>query len=731
MRYARAIETGAVNKLYPEDGAAHDWYRFVLSFPPHLVRGYAERFGLTEDTRLLDPFCGTGTTLVEGKKLGIESVGMEANPMAYLASLVKVDWTPDPDKLMEHASQVAEKARATLKAEGINDDINTPLLSSIHEPATGLRRLDTDRAKLLLTNSISPLPLHKTLTLLEALEAHRDDRYYNHLRLALAKALVYSISNLHFGPEVGVGKAKLDPPVIDAWLSNVLAISNDLRELQKLMGAETEIHLADSRQPQRSLKPESIDAVITSPPYPNEKDYTRTTRLESVIFGLINNKAELRDLKRGLMRSNTRNVYKGDEDDKWVANHAEIQRIAEEIEAKRIELGKTSGFEKLYSKVTRLYFGGIAQHLTHLREFLRPGAQLAYVVGDQASYFRIMIRTGQIIADIADSIGYEVVGVELFRSRLSTATGNQLREETVFLRWRGQPRSRLTAHHHGVRKGKGHMTSERKSKSELNRYAQIIQRVFESHYSEGSSEVPFTREEFENIAAELQINLPKNLGDIIYSYRYRNTLPDFIRQKAPQGQRWVIRPAGRGKYSFALIPDYDIAPAKNRITIKIPDSTPGVVTKYSLNDEQALLVKLRYNRLLDIFTGVTCYSLQNHLRTTVPGLGQVETDEIYIGVDRHGVHHVFPVQAKGGKDRLDVVQIEQDIALCKSKFAHLKCHPIGAQFMEDNVIALLEFLVNDKGYVDVVSEEHYKLVSPDEVTPELLEQYRSILTVKR
>src|SRR5205085_12250532 len=78
-----------INKLYPEDRAIHEWYRFVLSFPPHLVRKYLEQFGVTHDQRVLDPFCGTGTVLVECKKLGIPGVGIEANPMAHLASQVK------------------------------------------------------------------------------------------------------------------------------------------------------------------------------------------------------------------------------------------------------------------------------------------------------------------------------------------------------------------------------------------------------------------------------------------------------------------------------------------------------------------------------------------------------------------------------------------------------------------------------------------------------------------
>ena len=75
------------NKLRSEDRAVHDWYRFVLSFPPHLVRDYLERLGVGPTDTVLDPFCGTGTTLVECKKLGIASVGIESNPMAYLRKL--------------------------------------------------------------------------------------------------------------------------------------------------------------------------------------------------------------------------------------------------------------------------------------------------------------------------------------------------------------------------------------------------------------------------------------------------------------------------------------------------------------------------------------------------------------------------------------------------------------------------------------------------------------------
>lgn len=430
---AKATKNGNLNKVRAEDSSVHDWYRFVLSFPPHLVRDYLHKFGVTKRQRVLDPFCGTGTTLVECKKLGIQSVGIEANPMAHFSSRVKVDWTPNPKELSVHAKRVAEAVTASLEAEGLFES-----LELFAKPNNGRKFLTLEESKssLLLTNSISPLPLHKALVLIERLNRSRNLRFFDHERLALAKALVFSISNLHFGPEVGVGKPRFDAPVVSSWLQNVGSMADDLRVHAENF-VKAEVHRADSRQLLDILPPKSVDAVITSPPYPNEKDYTRTTRLESVLLGFINSKQDLRGLKQGLVRSNTRNVYKRDEDDLLVEDNTEIQRIANEIEARRIDLGKTSGFERLYARVTKLYFGGMKKHLMDLRGILRPGAQLAYVVGDQASYLRVMIRTGKLLEGIAESVGYEIVGRDLFRTRLATATKEQLREEVLLLRWRG------------------------------------------------------------------------------------------------------------------------------------------------------------------------------------------------------------------------------------------------------------------------------------------------------
>ncbi len=425
------LSNGRANKLNPQDRAFHDWYRFVLSFPPHLVQDYIHKFGLNKNSVILDPFCGTGTTLVEAKLAGIRAVGLEGNPFPHFASSVKTDWGLDGDKLSKQARHISEKALAILKSQGIDDNFSFNGSNNLE-----LKTLKPETEKLILANSISPLPLHKTLVLFECLKQYENEPFYRHALLALGNALVFKISNLHFGPEVGVKNLKTDMPVISNWLFEIEKIAKDLRQINGRSYPDVKVHLADARSFDM-IESNSVDAVITSPPYPNEKDYTRTTRLESVLLGFINSKEELRELKKRLVRSNTRGIYKGDDDDQWVTAFPEIQRIAEAIEKRRIELGKDSGFEKLYARAVKLYFGGMAKHLADLRKVLRPGAQLAYVVGDQASYLRVMIRTGQILGDIAKSLGYELVDIDLFRTRIATATKEQLREEVVILKWRG------------------------------------------------------------------------------------------------------------------------------------------------------------------------------------------------------------------------------------------------------------------------------------------------------
>ena len=255
-------------------------------------------------------------------------------------------------------------------------------------------------------------------------------------------------------------------------------------------------------------------------------------------------------------------------------------------------------------------------------------------------------------------------------------------------------------------------------------YSAIIERVFLDHYRAGDVDVVFAREDLIGAAAALGVPVPRNIGDVLYTFRYRRPLPKAVLDTAPQGKEWTIRGAGQAAYTFRLVTINRVVPNPALMTIKIPDATPEIVTAHAMSDEQALLAKIRYNRLLDVFLGVSAYSLQNHLRTTVKRIGQIEVDEIYVAVDSTGRQFVLPVQAKGGSDQLSVVQSEQDLLWCRERLPDLICRPILTQFAKDDLIAMFEVTM-DHDEIRVVQERHYRLVPAAEVTSSDLLRYRN------
>ena len=255
------------------------------------------------------------------------------------------------------------------------------------------------------------------------------------------------------------------------------------------------------------------------------------------------------------------------------------------------------------------------------------------------------------------------------------------------------------------------------------KYDDIINGIFFDRYEAGAASVRFERNDLATKAHQLEIAIPKNLGDIIYTYKYRKRLPQEIINTAPESFYWRIKNVGTAQYEFVLTQGSEFVEIDTMLaTIKIPDGTPSIVKKYSISDEQALLAIVRYNRLIDIFLGVTCYSLQNHLRTTVTGIGQVETDEIYVGIDKAGQQFIIPVQAKGGTDKLGISQIEQDLALCAEKYPELICRSIACQFVTRDIVAMFEFAIEEQRIVKV-NERHYKIVEATEISGDDLRAY--------
>lgn len=261
-------------------------------------------------------------------------------------------------------------------------------------------------------------------------------------------------------------------------------------------------------------------------------------------------------------------------------------------------------------------------------------------------------------------------------------------------------------------------------------YSQVIETVFLEKWSQGLTEVLFSKDDLERIVRSSRLTI-RNIPDIIYTFRYREPLPKALVDLAPSHAQWVIMPTGRATYKFALASDANILPNPNLEPVKVPDATPEAIRMYSQTDEQATLARVRYNRLIDLFFGVNAFSLQNHLRTTVGDIGQIEIDELYVGVGSRGTHYVIPVQAKGGSDRIGVVQTYQDLAFCAERFPDLVPRAVAVFRISSEVVALLDLVVTGGGTeifdVKIRDERHYRLVPGGEISAADLVAYRATL----
>lgn len=259
-------------------------------------------------------------------------------------------------------------------------------------------------------------------------------------------------------------------------------------------------------------------------------------------------------------------------------------------------------------------------------------------------------------------------------------------------------------------------------------YEIAIEKIFFKYYKRGDVEVQFRKADIDDVADHEDVkaaNSGKSLSNppaLVYEFRSRRPLPPPIAETANEGFEWGIELDGKSRYVFKQMKGMLIEPRPDMAAIAIPDATPEIVEQYALDDEQALLAKIRYNRLIDIFLGIATFSLQNHLRTSAEmreekgSRSQIEIDEIYVGVDKKGQHYVIPVQAKGGKDKLSKMQSRQDIAWCKQRLPKLECRAISAQFVGDEIVLFL--LKQDGEDIKVEEEKRYKLFRTNKsITP--------------
>lgn len=433
----------------------HDWYRFVYAYSDQIIIDLVDEFGIEHDDLLIDPFNGTGTTVLAAKKLGIDAIGMDTSPASVLSARSKTNWDVDLDEFRDRRSELLTTIQPIFKQ--ISSEGNTTLDSfgdSDEDEEIDLSKYDFSEPEKTPKGWLSEKPLKKMKVLRYHVEELPDDDVTDLLRLAMIAILPEDVGNVRFGPEATRDRKQEGDKDVYTILKNKLDdIEQDLEKVQQAVDSgevdpgETEVLRADARKLADSLTEESellhgdkhngeIDYLITSPPYPAEHDYTRNQRLELIWLGVCDDNNDLQKIKKMNIRSHTKNIYVAD-DEAEQTNIREIEKvdsIISEMEKIIEEEDIQHGFGQYYPRVIGEYFAGMQHHLEQVYELMAPGGKAAYVVGDSGSYWQVEVETADILGEIAeDRIGFEEPEIRLWRNMAATTAEYDDVEENILV----------------------------------------------------------------------------------------------------------------------------------------------------------------------------------------------------------------------------------------------------------------------------------------------------------
>src|SRR6266540_3550661 len=266
----RVLPTASATRPKPQrflNGEVHDWYRIVLGFTDHLVADLLNEFDVKPGGMVLDPFCGTGTTLIECMKRQIGSVGIDANPSSVFAARAKTNWSLQSVHLLQLLGDVRQLARRRFLRQK----------SAFKRDQTYAYLADSGMIK---RGWISREPLRKAIAIKNAIAALQIDKaYQDALTLSLIAEVVGRASNVKFGPELYCGPRKKDADVFEGFEKRVQAMAKDLDTVALQPRALATVLEGDARDATSALEAAGASgpycALICSPPYPAEHDYTR------------------------------------------------------------------------------------------------------------------------------------------------------------------------------------------------------------------------------------------------------------------------------------------------------------------------------------------------------------------------------------------------------------------------------------------------------------------------
>lgn len=412
----------------------HNWYYFVLGYTPDFPAYVIKKEKINRDHLVVDPFVGAGTTLVSCKDNLIESAGIDANDYFIDVVQTKITWDLNTKTLRKLIDQVLISYSGLLEKYTSKNDVAKQKSLFKSGPYFFEDFADKHRTEMMTQRYISDIPYAKLLLLKESINLIvKTKKMRDFFDLALSSIIV-PVSNVRYGPGFGVGKPKVDADVFGTFKNKAERMFSDISSLNKnQIDTKSKVLLGDSRLLSKYFEPNSVDFMITSPPYPGDHEYTKHTRLELIFMEYAQNLEEFRTIKQRMIRGSTTNIYKGDNDVEYVKHLESIQKITGLIDKRLAESGATSGFEKLYSRSVWEYFGGMYRMLVETKKVLKKGGKISLLVSDSHAFKMVHICTAIILGEIAKEVGFKNIKIELWQDKVSTSHSYHLREDILTL----------------------------------------------------------------------------------------------------------------------------------------------------------------------------------------------------------------------------------------------------------------------------------------------------------
>lgn len=418
----------------------HNWYNFVLGYSPEFPDYLLNREGTTQSDVVLDPFMGSGTTLVCCKTKGISSQGIDANDFMLHAAQTKLNWDINLNELKTYRDRILQQIeqiyqRFDWEQELVSKVGQLSLVDSFNHGKPSFRAyVQEHRPEMLVEKYICDKPLAKAFIIDEAIKSNLEPGAVRDIFDLALNSIIVPVSNVRYGPGFGVVKPRNDKDVLSIFANKVDRMIRDLEGVDDIQRAtRSKTVLGDARNLSEYFASDTVSLMITSPPYPGDHEYTKHTRLELIFRGLAKNINEFRTIKKRMLRASTTNLYNSDNDREPILHLDSIRESTEEIQKRLDHDGATSGFEKLYTKLIWEYFGGMYKTLEQCLKVLKPGGKIALLVSDSHAFKMVHIQSARILKEIGELVGFVDSEIILWQLKTTTSHRYELRENILML----------------------------------------------------------------------------------------------------------------------------------------------------------------------------------------------------------------------------------------------------------------------------------------------------------